>query len=207
LNLHRYVRAVITAAVLFILPAAAAAQQAGVKAGVNFASISDAEGFINTSQRIGLVGGVWVVVPANRFSFQIEGLLSEKGVGVDISEGGVTIEGDIRIRYVEVPVLGRFDFGADGTAARFFVVGGAAPAFKVGDARIHAEFEGEEETEVIEDIESFDLGLVGGIGVQFGRANVEARYTHGLMKLSKDADEDDNAKNRVFTVTFGFRFR
>ena len=204
MNLHRYARAAAAAAIVLILPVAASAQQAGVKAGVNFASISDA-GELSTSQRMGLVGGLWVVVPANRFSFQVEGLFTEKGVAMEIMEDGLTIDADVRIRYIEVPVLARFDFGADGSTARFFIVGGAAPAFKVGDARIRAEFEGEEETETIDDIESFDLGLVGGAGVQFGRANVEARYTHGLMKLSSD-DEDD-AKNRVFTVTFGFRFR
>ena len=203
--MYRSARAALAAAVILILPAVASAQQAGVKAGVNFASISDAPGLINTTHRLGLVGGVWVAVPVNRFTFQIEGLFSEKGIGFDIAEDGLEAEGDIRIRYFEVPLLARGDFGAQSSGARFFVVGGAAPAFRIGDARARAEFEGEEETEVLDDIESFDLGLVGGIGVQFGRAVVEARYTHGLMNVSS-LDEDD-AKNRVFSITLGYRFR
>ena len=203
--MYRFARAALAAASLLVLPAIAFAQEVGVKAGVNFASISDAESFINSSSRLGLVGGVWVAVPMQRFSFQAEALLSEKGVSFDISEDGLNAEGDIRIRYLEVPLLARLDFGTQTAGARFFAVGGLAPAFKVGDARARAEFEGEEETEVLDDVESFDLGLVGGVGVQFGRAVVEARYTHGLMNLSSDGEGD--AKNRVFTVTVGLRLR
>jgi hypothetical protein len=57
-------------------------------------------------------------------------------------------------------------------------------------------------------IESFDLGLVGGLGVEFGRALIEARYTHGLLRINTDDNEpNDRLNNRVFSVTMGFRFR
>lgn len=57
-------------------------------------------------------------------------------------------------------------------------------------------------------IESLDLGLVGGLGVELGRALIEARYTHGLLRINTDDNEpNDRLNNRVFSVTMGFRFR
>jgi hypothetical protein len=38
---------------------------------------------------------------------------------------------EIRIRYVEIPLLARADFGAPQSTTRLFVVGGTAPAFKL----------------------------------------------------------------------------
>jgi hypothetical protein len=208
-----FVRRLFTAAVLVTaiasLPTTAAAQQIGVKAGVNFATLAEVDEFDDASRRIGLVAGLFAKVPVDEmFSFQIEGLYSEKGLTAEAVEGGVELDGEIRLRYLEVPVLGRADFGADGSPARFYAVAGAAPAFKLG-ARLKIEALDEEETEDIgDDIESFDLGLVGGIGAEFGNFNVEARYTHGMLSIAKDADDDDEqTKNRVFSVTAGYRFR
>ncbi len=105
-------------------------------------------------------------------------------------------------------MLARADFGASGSAARVFVAGGVAPAFKLS-ARAKAEADGEEQTRDIDDeIYSMDVGLVGGLGVEFGRALIEARYTHGLRHINTDDNGDeDRIKNRVFSVMVGFRFR
>ncbi len=113
-----------------------------------------------------------------------------------------------RIRYVEIPLLARADFGAPQSATRVFVVGGAAPAFKLS-ARGTAEFEGEKQTQDVgRQIERFDLGLIGGVGVEFGRALIEARYTHGLHRINTDDNEpEDRLNNRVFRVTMGFCLR
>lgn len=193
------------------LPVTAFAQDVGVKGGVNFAKMSGAEDdFVNITQRLGLIGGVWVRIPARSpFSFQVEALLSEKGFafGGDVEE--IDFSGNLRIRYIEVPLLARVDFGTSGSSPRFYVLAGAAPAFRLGDGTLKLEAEGEEEEADFEDatgeeLKSFDLGLVGAAGVEFGRALVEARYTHGLMAAGED---DDSPKHRVFSVMVGFRFR
>ena len=115
---------------------------------------------------------------------------------------------DIRVRYLEIPLLARADFGAPGSRARVFVVGGAAPAVKLS-ARAKADIAGEEETADVGDAtEWLDLGLVGGVGVELGRALIEARYTHGLLEINTDDnDPNDSIQNRVFSVTVGFRIR
>jgi outer membrane protein with beta-barrel domain len=199
------------AAVFLILPASAFAQELGIKAGVNFASLTPEEDEDpDTSRRPGLVGGVWFrTAPITRFSFQAEGLFSEKGVKFDNVPFDLDSSGsiDVRVRYIEIPLLARADFGAPGSTTRVFVVGGAAPAFKLS-GRAELEFEGEEQTQDIgDDTRPLDLGLVGGVGVAFGRALIEARYTHGLRHINTDDNgEGGRIKNRVLSVSVGFRF-
>ena len=62
----------VIAAMLLILPAPASGQEIGVKAGVNFASLTPEEDEEpDISRRVGAVGGVWVRTPPTaRFSFQ-----------------------------------------------------------------------------------------------------------------------------------------
>ena len=109
MSVHRVARAVF-GGVLLILPVSAFAQEIGVKAGVNFASLPPEEDeHPDIPPRLGPVGGGWVrTAPANRFSFQAEGLFSEKGTHWDFSPD-VSIE--IRVRYIEIPLLARADVG------------------------------------------------------------------------------------------------
>lgn len=199
----------LSAAIFVILPASALAQQVGVKAGANFASLTPEEDEDpDRSRRIGPVAGLWVrMASASPVSLQVEGLFSEKGVKFKAPAIGLDAA-EIRLRYLEIPALARADFGAAGSAARVFVVGGAAPAFKLA-ARAKAEGEGQQsDRDVSDDIFAFDLGLVGGVGVEFGRALIEARYTHGLRHINTDDNGDeDRIKNRVFSVMAGVRFR
>jgi len=196
------------AAVFLVLPSSAPAQEIGVKVGANFASLTPEEDEDpDISRRVGPVTGVWVrIAPLRRVSFQVEGLFSEKGVVFDSL--GFVDSGEIRLRYFEVPLLVRGDFGASGSAARVFVVGGAAPAFKLS-ARTKAVADGVEQTrDADDDIYAGDFGLVGGVGVEWRRALVEARYTHGIRHINTDDNGDeDRIKNRVFSLTVGFRLR
>lgn len=209
---RRLFTAIALVAAVASFPLTASAQQVGVKAGVNFANLTNADDvFGDDTQRIGLVGGLFVTVPATeRFSFQIEGLYTEKGVTFEDTIEGIDVEADVRLRYFEVPVLGRANFSTSGSTTNFYVIAGAAPAFKLG-AHVSAEAGDEEESEDIgDDVESVDLGLVGGLGVEFGNFVIDGRYTHGLMSIAADDDSDDDeddVKNRVFTVTVGYRFR
>lgn len=193
------------------LPASAFAQQVGVKAGLNFASLTPEEDEDpDISRRRGLIGGVWVRLAPQTgpFSFQAEGLFSEKGVRYDARSVGLDGDADVRFRYLEVPLLARADMGAANANARFFVVGGLAPAFTLS-ARGQGVIDGEEFTHDVRDqTEPFDLGVVGGVGATFGRALVEARYTHGLLRTNKDHNEpNDRVRNRVFSVMVGIRLR
>lgn len=192
---------------VLILPAGALAQQLGVKAGINLASLPPEEDeHPDIPPRFGPVGGIWAGMPAaGRYSFQAEALFSEKGVHWDFSP---ELSVEIRIRYLEVPLLARIDFSPPASTRRVFVVAGGAPAFELS-ARSTTKFEGEVRSrDVDRQVETVDLGLVGGAGVEFGRGLIEARYTHGLLRVNTDDNEpNDRLNNRVFSVMVGFRFR
>ena len=212
MSIHRVVREIVAAAVLLIVPASAFAQQVGVKAGINYAYLlpeEDDEAHFY-SWRPGPVAGVWFGVPlTTRFPFQAEVLFSEKGVRFDGRAVGLDSDVDIRIRYLEIPLLARANFGPVSARSRtFVVVAGAAPAFRLS-ARDKATLAGREHTLDRKDQwKPFDLGLVGGVGVEFGRALIEARYTHGIPHINEDDNgEEDRARNRVFSVTAGFHLR
>jgi outer membrane protein with beta-barrel domain len=214
MSIQRVARAVFTATVLLVLPSSAFAQQFGIKAGANFASLTPEEDESpDISRRPGLFAGVWFRTPSTtRVSFQAEGLFSEKGVKFDrvVFDEDSFASIDIRVRYIEIPLLARADFGAAGSTTRVFVVGGAAPAFKLS-ARAKADVEGEAEqpiADVGDEIEPLDVGLIGGLGVEFRRVLIEVRYTYGLLEINKDDnDPNDSIKNRVISVSAGFRFR
>lgn len=197
----------VAVAVYLMFPASTVAQEVGVKAGINSAMITPLEDETpDISWRLGPVGGLWVRMPlGDRFSLQAEGLFSEKGVRWDF-DTFATVR--IRVRYFEIPLLARADFGPPASATRLFAVGGAAPAFKLS-ARTSGQFLGEEFSgDSDDDIYDLDVGLVGGLGIEVGRAQVEARYTHGLTHINTDDNGDgDRMRNRVFSVTLGFRLR
>jgi len=210
--LHRVVR-VVCASAFLIVPTLVHAQEVGVKAGINSASLTPEEGEDpEISRRIGFVGGGWIRWPLSpRFTLQTEGLFSEKGVtfGIPSIEGFRAGESEIRVRYLEFPLLARGDFSSTGSSTRFFVAGGLAPAFELAShGWLRLEGLDESSRDIGDQIKPFDLGLVGGAGIEFGRAVIEARYTHGLLHINEDDNGDeDRTKNRVFSVMAGFRVR
>ena len=176
----------------------------GVKAGANFADLNfEGEGAdINLDRRPGFVGGLFVVVPANRqFALQTEAIFSQKGAK---SESG-DFSGKVTLNYLEVPVLARISSPAT-TAASFHVFAGPALGLRLS-AKSELEEDGEEENEDIDDdVKRFDLGLVLGAGVEVGRFVIDGRYTWGLLNINNVESDDVTIKNRAFAVMAGFRF-
>ena len=197
----------IVLALLLVCGSPAFAQQPaafGVKAGVNFANLNfegeDAD--VNFDSRMGFVGGLFVVVPSNSpFALQAEALYSQKGAQFD-SEG---FESKVRANFLEVPVLARFSTPAS-NGSSFHVFAGPSFGFKLSAEAVDS-FEGEEETTDLDDeTKSFDLGLVIGAGVEFGKFVIDGRYSWGMTDLNKDDTEDLKVKTRTFSVMAGFRF-
>jgi hypothetical protein len=176
----------------------------GVKAGMNFSNLNfDGDGAsLNLDQRKGFVGGLFVVWPATgRVALQTEALYSQKGAQME--EGDAS--GKIKLDYIDVPVLGRFSSPVSGGTS-FHVFAGPSFGFRVS-AKAESSFGDEEESEDIDDdVERFDLGLVAGAGLEFGRFVIDGRYTWGLSNINKDEADDVKIKNRVFAVMAGIRF-
>jgi hypothetical protein len=174
----------------------------GIRAGLNLASVNgDDASFDNVSpeNRVAFSGGLFAGIRVTpNFLIQPEVLYTEKGARYEAAGE----EAEIRLDYVEVPVLLKGRFGSGGVKPIAFV--GPAVAFKVSGK---AEFQGEEED--IEDVKSVDIGIVFGAGLDLavgsGAFTIDARYTLGLTTFADSPDPDD-VKNGVWTFSLGYAF-
>ena len=156
----------------------------GLKAGVNFSQLRDAEDLDN---RTGLLAGAFVGVKfSDRFAIQPEILYSQQGGNSDF--------GDYHIDYVNVPVIFKFYLIGDVLNVQ------AGPQFGFVANDDFPEFEAiEEQVEA----ESFDMSAAVGAGLDlpFG-LRVDARYNFGFTETIENTD----AKNGVFSLALGYSF-
>ena len=217
-------RAVVTMIVLAgaFIPAVAKAQKSGdmtigVMAGVNYATLSQdpQSSEVTFAYKVGLVAGGFLgfqVTP--EFSIEPQALYSQKGSKVKGTGTNASLEGGVRITYIEVPVLGKFWIPVSDTQIRPFVFAGPEVEFKVSctaEGAILA-ITGSSDcdktgTEI--KLKSTDFGATAGAGIQFKMGNqdvrVDARYTLGLTDIN-DSGDSRKIKNRAFAATVGLGF-
>ena len=118
-----------------LVPASASAQsfQAGVKGGINVASISwsnqDPKPAIS-SRNGGIIGG-YVAKDGKKMGLAVEVLYSQKGANLDFSSTGFINTAELKLDYVEIPVLVRFNIPNDKTVIHIYA--GPVFAFSVKD--------------------------------------------------------------------------
>lgn len=157
-------------------------------------------------------GGIYAVVPlAVGLSLQPELLFSEKGAKDAIVFESIdrTFERIYTARYIELPLLVRYDLPFDVPLSPF-VVAGPAPAYliqaynTVGDATPE---------DMGGQLESFDVGAVLGVGARydlpFGAVRLDARSGFGLMNVDRSGAPDrpglSSANRHIgFAVMAGF---
>ena len=207
---HRVVIAVLAGAVLLVgtaAPAAAQENTLGVKVGLNLARFSfDEDDFLLESDgRTGLLAGVFITREIQEgFGLQIEGLITQKGDKLE--DTFFDEEFDVKLTYLEIPVLGRYTLPIRTGETRVHILAGPAFGLKIGD---HQELDGEEiDEDFDQDLKGADIGFALGGAVEFGLFHVDARYTWGLVNINDDEFADDlPVKNRAFTISVGYRFR
>ncbi|MEO1654887.1 MAG: porin family protein [Bacteroidota bacterium] len=177
----------------------------GLKAGINSSWVrSLPDGQENDGQFIGPTGGIWarVKIPGIGIFVQGEALISR--TGGDISTSGVIAE--YRQTQIDFPILvgQKFNLGPLGLRA---LVG---PVFT---RVLNAE---------LSEIDLKDLGVSNesqfslqvGIGADFSRFSVDARYQHGFSNIYEDSFATDINGNTVseietkgssFQVTLGYK--
>jgi hypothetical protein len=179
----------------------------GILAGANSATIggSDADG---ADRRTGFVAGVYLVKPiAAGISLRPELLYSQKGAKTTIVDEDVSAKAELKLSYVDVPVLLQFEPSSASAVRPHVYVG---PSFGIkADCKLAASGGGLSASVDCDqdfDLKSFDLGgVVGaGIGLPLGGvgATIGARYQHGFTDIAKDA----TVKNRVFSVYASVEF-
>tara|TARA_R110002049_G_scaffold28772_5_gene98154 strand:- start:3216 stop:3752 length:537 start_codon:yes stop_codon:yes gene_type:complete len=168
-------------AMLFSVTLFAQELDLGIKAGANFANISDASGLSN---KTGFQAGAFVGLKlSDKIGIQADLLYSQQGAEFD--------GGEFDLTYVNVPVV-----------LKYYLVQGlnlqAGPQFGfVVDDNVKEVFNG------IAEAESSDVsGLVGaGYDFPFG-IRVDARYNFGL----KDIFTEGKGKNTVVSLAIGYSF-
>jgi len=196
----RYVTTIITVGLLGVAvpamaqpPADKAGVGIGVKAGVVFPNFTGDDAQDALSGKTGWQAGIFF--GGSRGA--VVSALAE--VNVVNKKAGYFGE-PTNLYYLDIPVLLRVG-GGSRTHGGVNVYGVVGPAFdiKIGDnfgdvANITDAWNG------------FDIGIVGGVGVEFTRFLVEGRGNWGLRNVNKDLTGVNDIKSRTFAILFGLRF-
>ncbi|GAB5399601.1 MAG: porin family protein [Aureisphaera sp.] len=160
----------------------------GIKAGVNFASITDASGLDN---RTGFVIGAFAGVKlGDKLGIQGDLLYSQQGAEADVDK--------IDLNYVNIPVV-----------LKYFVTENlhihAGPQFGfVVDDNIKDVFAN------VAEAETADVSGVVGAGIDLPMGiRLDGRYNFGLSDVIKSTSSDVNiesGKNSVITLSVGYSF-
>lgn len=221
--MSKIARAAVTIMVLgtAFIPSIAAAQRSGdmtigVMAGVNYAKWNqDPESSeVTFGYKAGLLVGGFLGVQLNdAFSIEPQVLFSQKGTKVNGTGTKSSLEGSVRINYIEVPVLAKFWIPISDAQVKPFIFVGPEIEFKVGctaeGAIIAVTGSVDCDQSPQDKIKSTDFGATAGAGIQFMMAGqavrVDARYTLGLTNINDTGDSRD-IKNRAFAATVGLGF-
>jgi len=170
--------------------------RAGIKGGLNVSNlyIDDID---DENARYGFnVGFFGQVLSSETFAIQPELLYSTKGSKAFYDAGIINQTVKYNLNYLDLPVLAVFKLGK---SAEIHV--GPYASYLLG-ANISYEGDisnGDDEIDK-DNLKSFDYGLVGGFGLNFGAVQVGARYNYGLAKIA-DSDAAEvvlgDSKNSV----------
>lgn len=203
-----FVRVCVALMLVFVVAVPSFAQSTvggGVKAGVNFSTVSGSIGDdVSKSMRTGAaVGGFLSFDLSDSLSFEPEVLYSMEGVKVEFTDGGETFSSTAKVDVIQIPLLLRWAMPSSGRAAGYLVVGPSVGI--IASAKQEDPFGGEDE-DFKDDLKSTTVGVVVGAGVNISQFLVEARYTAGLTDVNKDNESDDKNRLQVFSVLVGVRF-
>ena len=171
----------------------------GPEVGVNISKFGgDAND--DTDFRTGVAFGLGLTYSIqNTYGITTKVLYSQRGAKIDDTK--------LSMKYIEVPVTGRFFLNRDGIF-RPNIFLGPSFAFLTGVSSKTNDGENVENNDYKDSYNTFDFGLTGGLGLNWLIANethiiIDGRYTHGLSDVAKS---DSDVFNRGFTISAGVTF-
>jgi hypothetical protein len=153
-----------------------------------------------TDFRTGIAFGLGLTYSIqNTYGVTTKVLYSQRGAKIDDTK--------LSMKYIEVPVTGRFFLNRDGLCRPNIFVGPSF-AFLTGVSSKLNDGDTVEDEDFKDTYETFDFGLTGGLGLNWliadeTRIILDGRYTHGLSNVVKS---DSDIFNRGFTVSAGITF-
>jgi len=205
---NKFIQLTLLLTLMFGVSQQASAQfnkRAGVKGGLNASNLY-VDDVNDENARIGLHVGLYGQLAASEaLALQAEILFSTRGSEDHYDDGVFNQEVKYNLNYIDVPL---FLVLKAGDAVEFHL--GGYGSYLVG---ANISYDGDlanGEDEIDRDhLKSYDLGLVGGVGVNFGAVQVGARYNYGLVEL---ADSDaaraliGDSKNSCAQLFVAFNF-
>ena len=183
----------------------------GVLASIDFATLSGSD-VQDAGTRTGLtIGGFATFHIDHRWGIEPELLFSQKGASEDF--GGAN--GTLKMDYIDIPVLARYDLPTKGQVHPFFLAG-PTMSFQVS-CNLEASQGSQSASESCDDAnqqtegslskKTFDVGATFGAGVVFPAGkkmnlSVGLRYNLGLI----DTFDNASAKNRTWALVAGLTF-
>ncbi|MEX0661464.1 MAG: porin family protein [Balneolaceae bacterium] len=169
------------------------AVKTGAKGGLNFATISDGNFDTRTGFTIG--GFAKFGIPDSPLSIQPEALYSQ--------QGGENNGNEVRIDYLQIPVLFKFALSQNATVEPNIFAGPYAGYRLVAeqDGAGGGLFGGSSNIEGQTEHVDYGFAFGGGLDIEVGDSifTMDARYNFGMA----DVFTNQSGKNRVFSITFG----
>jgi len=210
----RRIRALIIAgSVVFSLCAYLLSAQVGLKAGVNFSTLSQkGAGLVTLSWEpaVGFTLGAYYTVNINEYlAFQPELYYSKKGGKLEGGILGVVASKSIALHYLELPLLLKLKFPTQSRINPSVFVGPYA-SLKLSDSG-EIKVLGLELKEELIGIKGSDFGLVFGGGIDFKIKDaimiLDIRYDLGLVNIAEPLLGIENEmKNRSLILMLGVGF-
>ncbi|PKK35842.1 hypothetical protein BWI96_15035 [Siphonobacter sp. SORGH_AS_0500] len=196
---------------LFLLaPLGAMAQSKLVfKAGGNVSSMSQAlsSELDAPISKAGFHAGLGSDIPltsSGNLTIQPTLLFVQRGYIADFKQD--TRRASTTLNYLDLPVNVTLKLGNEERNTKFLLFGGGYVACGLGGKTIERE-SGQPQTEYSVrfnyDLQRFDYGVQGGIGVQFDFFQLSAFYQQGLANVS---EMSQNAKNQTFGLSISYLF-
>lgn len=200
------------ASVALLVPTRALAQDvtAGAKVGLNVSNVkidfsTPQTNTTNPTTKNGLIIGGFIGKDFNpKAGLVVEVLWAQAGSVVNVSGTGFTATQDVRVDYVEIPVLGRYNMKA-GDSAVLHIFFGPMFAFKTGLSQsltINGVSQPINSSNEVT-LKGNDTGLTLGVQFDIHKFLVDLRYTWGLMNINDQAGSTDDVKTKQFAVMFG----
>lgn len=182
----------------------------GIKGGLNFANVTNAES-INSSSQTGFMGGIFLAPPSQGvLGFRSEVMYSRQGFNFETS----TNTGNVNLDYILLPQLTTINIGKVVSLMLGFQM-----AFLINaEEKSSDSSSGNPAEDIMEYYNRFDYGAAGGIEVYpFKGLLIGGRANISFGKLMKDPESyssgsapsmvpDVDLKNNVVQLYVGYRF-
>lgn len=213
-------------ALLLFVGTSLSAQSFAVKGGLNLANISYSDGGQvfggeaadnDTDIRTTFHLGATVDFPiGNVLSFQTGLIYQNRGTQQEFSEtvDGITetSKANLQIAYLDIPLTLKANFDL-GNMSAYVYGGGYVGVGLSGQAEIEVDAGGFSFSDSFDiefgedgDLNRLDYGALIGAGVEFNSIFVEVSYGLGLANIFPDPVNDESGKNRLISLSLGYRF-